>query len=210
MIDPGALQRKEIAALDRKLSFLHPGTAKEWYRSAHTRPWIASAAAPSITGWRVRCIRSAINASQASVDGARGCSRIEPRAGVRLRRTPASAADAMLLGLRQLAHRAAHTRSETAPAAAASIMGLRARCIHSANRCVSGQCRRCKRRVRELSRGRIRLHRTSPSGVDAVRLGLRRLAHWAPDARTLYKMPEPARRNTQGELLGPTKEKLEG
>jgi hypothetical protein len=50
----------------------------------------------------------------------------------------------------------------------------------------------------------------SPAGaMDAVRLGLRRMAHWAPDARTLYQMPEPASRITQGELLGSTQEELE-
>jgi hypothetical protein len=48
------------------------------------------------------------------------------------------------------------------------------------------------------------------SAVDAVRLGLRRLAHETPNARTLYQMPEPARSLTQGELLRPTKEILEG
>jgi hypothetical protein len=40
-------------------------------------------------------------------------------------------------------------------------------------------------------------------------LGLRRLAQSAPDARTLYQIPEPARRLTQGELPGPTPEELE-
>jgi hypothetical protein len=35
------------------------------------------------------------------------------------------------------------------------------------------------------------------------------LAHQPRDARTLYKMPEPAGGLTSGEQLGPTKEKLE-
>jgi hypothetical protein len=65
--------------------------------------------------------------------------------------------------------------------------------------------------MREASeRGAARRSLRRSSAVDAVRLGLRRMAHWAPDARTLYQMPEPARRLTQSELLGSTKEKLEG
>jgi hypothetical protein len=41
---------------------------------------------------------------------------------------------------------------------------------------------------------------------DAMRLGLRRLAHQPQDARTLYEMPEPTGSLTSGEQLGPTRE----
>jgi hypothetical protein len=47
------------------------------------------------------------------------------------------------------------------------------------------------------------------SAVDAMRLGLRRRAHWAGDARALYEMPEPTGSLTPGEPLGRTKQKLQ-
>ena len=59
------------------------------------------------------------------------------------------------------------------------------------------------------SRTGIPVRRAAASAVDALRLGLRRLAHQPRDARTLYKMPEPAGGLTAGEQLGPTREKLE-
>jgi len=40
-------------------------------------------------------------------------------------------------------------------------------------------------------------------------LGLRRLAHWAPDACALYEMPEPTGSLTPGEPTGRTKQKRE-
>jgi len=51
--------------------------------------------------------------------------------------------------------------------------------------------------------------RTPASAVDAMRLGLRRLAHWAGDARALYEMPEAAGSLTPDEPLGRSTQKLE-
>jgi hypothetical protein len=59
------------------------------------------------------------------------------------------------------------------------------------------------------SRTGIPVRRTPARAVDALRLGLRWLAHQPRDARTLYKMPKPAGGLTSGEQLGPTREKLE-
>jgi len=42
------------------------------------------------------------------------------------------------------------------------------------------------------SRTGIPVRREPASAVDALRLGLRWLAHQPRDARTLYQMPEPA------------------
>ena len=58
------------------------------------------------------------------------------------------------------------------------------------------------------SRTRIPVRRTPASAVDALRLGLRWLAHQPRDARTLYKMPGLAGSRTSGEQRGPTRETL--
>jgi hypothetical protein len=59
------------------------------------------------------------------------------------------------------------------------------------------------------SRTGIPVRRTPARAADALRLGLRWLAHQPRDARTLYKMPEPAGSRTSGEQLGPPRGKLE-
>jgi hypothetical protein len=57
------------------------------------------------------------------------------------------------------------------------------------DRCFSGKCRRCKMRVRAAIRGPGFQSDGRASAVDAMRLGLRRLAQWAGDGAHFTKSP---------------------
>jgi hypothetical protein len=95
----------------------------------------------------------------------------------------------------------------TAPAAARRILGRTLSVLRSmffgTVSTVQDACSGCD------SWAGIPVRQTPARAVDALRLGLRWLAHQPRDARTLYKMPEPAGSLTSSEQLGPTRDKLE-